>query len=581
MMPQKKNPDAAELARGKAGTAIGRLAGLLATLKGLPLAYNRDLQEDKRAAFDQIDDLLGALAALPVCVRGSAVRRASGWRRRPATARPSPPTSPSSWCARACRSARRTSRWRSRVAAGERFDRADRGRGGRGAALAGGARRRSWRAAGPRSRRCERAARLGRVVDGGLKLGGVGGAGPGRASSARRCTSTASRRCASRAAAYLRGLELVPGRGAVVYACKANATVGVLARDVRARAGRGRRLGGRAGRRPARRAPIRRPSSSTATTSPTRTWRPRSPRAPGWSSSTTPGELERIDRLAAGAGRVQRVLVRVTPGIEPDTHAQDRHRPSASKFGFAPVDALDALDAAAGCCTSSRAGLHVHLGSQIGELAPYLQVVDWLAEFIEEHGLGDLPVLDVGGGFAIAYTEGEVELAIEPALEQICAHLAERLIAHGLEMPRADRRAGPLDRRPGRRHAVSGGRGQGSGRRRRSTPRWTAACPTTRARPSTARSTRRSPATAPTPTRPRLCDRRQALRVGRRADRARAAPELHPGDLLAVPATGAYAASMASNYNLLPRPAAVLVEGGEPRLVQRRETLADLLGRDL
>ncbi len=75
IMPQKKNPDAAELARGKAGTAIGRLAGLLATLKGLPLAYNRDLQEDKRACFDQVDDLLGAVAALRVCVEGLQIDR--------------------------------------------------------------------------------------------------------------------------------------------------------------------------------------------------------------------------------------------------------------------------------------------------------------------------------------------------------------------------------------------------------------------------------------------------------------------------------------------------------------------------
>lgn len=57
IMPQKKNPDIAELARGKAGRMIGDLAGLLATLKGLPLAYNRDLQEDKEPVFDQIDTL--------------------------------------------------------------------------------------------------------------------------------------------------------------------------------------------------------------------------------------------------------------------------------------------------------------------------------------------------------------------------------------------------------------------------------------------------------------------------------------------------------------------------------------------
>ncbi len=68
LMPQKLNPDVAELARGKAGTAIGRLTGLLAVVKGLPLAYNKDLQEDKEPVFAARGDLRGALSALRILV---------------------------------------------------------------------------------------------------------------------------------------------------------------------------------------------------------------------------------------------------------------------------------------------------------------------------------------------------------------------------------------------------------------------------------------------------------------------------------------------------------------------------------
>jgi hypothetical protein len=75
IMPQKKNPDVAELARGKAGRLIGNLTGLLATLKGLPLAYNRDLQEDKEPIFDSIDQLLILLPAVTGMVSTLAFHR--------------------------------------------------------------------------------------------------------------------------------------------------------------------------------------------------------------------------------------------------------------------------------------------------------------------------------------------------------------------------------------------------------------------------------------------------------------------------------------------------------------------------
>ena len=107
IMPQKKNPDIAELARGKAGRLVGNLTGLLTTLKGLPLAYNRDLQEDKEPVFDSVatlEVLLPAFAGMIATLRfdtarmARSPRRGSRWR----------PTSRTGSCAGACRSATRT-----------------------------------------------------------------------------------------------------------------------------------------------------------------------------------------------------------------------------------------------------------------------------------------------------------------------------------------------------------------------------------------------------------------------------------------------------------------------------------------
>jgi argininosuccinate lyase len=75
LMPQKKNPDSLELIRGKAGRVFGHHAALLATMKGLPLAYNKDMQEDKEALFDTIDTLGGSLAVMTTVLRNVTVHR--------------------------------------------------------------------------------------------------------------------------------------------------------------------------------------------------------------------------------------------------------------------------------------------------------------------------------------------------------------------------------------------------------------------------------------------------------------------------------------------------------------------------
>jgi diaminopimelate decarboxylase len=383
-----------------------------------------------------------------------------------------------------------------------------------------------------------------------------------------------------RARSYLAALESYPGPSRAVYACKANSTVGVI--RVLAEEGLGADVASagelaaalRAGVDPAS-VVVHGNNKSDADLETAVAARA------GLVVVDHLRELEQLERIAAEAGRVQPVLVRITPGIAADTHHKIVTGHDTSKFGFAPADALDALDQAGALPHLQPSGLHVHLGSQIKDVGTYTTAVDWLVAFTEEHGLGELPVLDIGGGLGVAYAQGDVELEIQQALETIVAHLSERLIAHGLPMPE-------LIVEPGR--SIVGPAGTtlytvGAVKRSEGGVVYAAVDGGMSDNP-----------------RPALYGARYDAIVAGRPDaepdtvytiagkhcesgdvliEGIALPELHAGDVLAVPVTGAYAVSMASTYNALPRPAAVLVSDGDAVLIQRRETVEDLLSRDL
>ncbi len=383
----------------------------------------------------------------------------------------------------------------------------------------------------------------------------------------------------ARTQAYVDALDAYPGAARAVFACKANSTVGVLrevlAQGVGADAASEGELAAAlaAGADPAAVIVHGNNKSDADLDAAVRA-------GCGLVVLDHPGELDQLDRIAAAHGVVQRVLVRVTPGITADTHKKIVTGHSDSKFGFAPADALDALDRAAALDHLAPAGLHVHLGSQIRDLRTYVAAVGWLANLIDQNGLGELGVLDLGGGLAVAHTAGEQVPDIATGVTEIVLSVAEAMAARGLPLPE-------LVLEPGRSivgpagitlysvgaiklvesgttyAAVDGGMSDN--------PR-----PTLYAANYQALVADRAdaPGQVTYTIAGKHCETGDVL-----IDRAEL-PRLTAGDVLAVAATGAYTASMASNYNAIPRPAAVMVEDGTARQIVRRETIADLLSRD-
>ena len=292
-------------------------------------------------------------------------------------------------------------------------------------------------------------------------------------------------------------------------------------------------------------------------------------------------ELELLNRIAADAGRTQDILIRVSPGIDPHTHAYTTTGIIDSKFGFSiqTGDAAAAIRQALAAPHLNLRGLHFHLGSPIFELEPYAAATDLVLRFaagFREEGL-DLQEFSPGGGFAIAYTQDQEPPAIADYAETIVGTLQATCEELGMALPTlliepgrsivgpagvALYRIGAIKDIPGVRKYVSVDGGMGDNIRPalyQATYEVVSAGKVNRA------------ATEKVTIAGKYCESGDVLASDIML------PEAEPGDIIAIPAAGAYCPSMASNYNLNPRPPIVLVKNGQSRLIRRRESYADLM----
>lgn len=299
-------------------------------------------------------------------------------------------------------------------------------------------------------------------------------------------------------------------------------------------------------------------------------------------------ELARLAALGeealARGGEPLPILLRLNPGVAAHTHEYRQTGVVDSKFGFPMLDdqAADAVARALAAPGLDLRGYHAHVGSQIFELEPYRQTVDALCRFAaamrDRHGFVPSE-LSPGGGLAIPYTPGEErdEAALDDLAATIGAALRDGAARYDLPEPRitvepgrsivgpagvALYTVGAIKEIPGVRRYVSVDGGMADNIR-----------PALYGAEYSARVANRAGATGDE----RVTIAGKYCESGDVLIRDIALPSLRPGDILAMPAVGAYCLAMASNYNLAPRPAVVFIRYGRARLVRRRETLDDLL----
>ena len=302
-------------------------------------------------------------------------------------------------------------------------------------------------------------------------------------------------------------------------------------------------------------------------------------------------EIERVAAAATKHGVVQKVLLRLTPGIEAHTHESIATAHEDVKFGFSIASgaAWSAIAQVRSHASLELRGFHAHIGSQIFENDSFeisaQRLIELLAKYRDEYSV-ELPELDLGGGYGIAYLPGENSLDPASTMKDLAKVVTAHCAAHKLAIPRISIEPGraivgptmftlyevgtvkdvTLENGAIRRYvSVDGGMSDNL-------------------RPALYDAQYFAALANRTSSAPKVSSRI----VGKHCETGDIVireidleNDIFPGDLLATPATGAYGRSMATNYNHVPRPPVIAVKDGKARVILRRETEADLLGLDI
>ena len=302
-------------------------------------------------------------------------------------------------------------------------------------------------------------------------------------------------------------------------------------------------------------------------------------------------EIKRVSSIAKSSKKVQKVYLRLTPGVEVHTHEFISTAHEDVKFGFsiASGSANDAIDKCMNESSLELAGIHCHIGSQIFEVDGFItaaqRLLEVLASFKNKYGK-ELAELNIGGGYGIAYTRDEVAISPElviPAVGKIIKSECQRL---KISIPKISIEPGRAIVGPTTTTIYEVGTSKdvtledGSIRRYISVDGGMS----DNIRPALYGATY----SAYLANRTSTANIIKTRVVGKHCESGDILisnidlpDDIKSGDLLAIPATGAYGRSMASNYNHIPRPAVVSVQKGGAKLILRRENEQDLLNLDV